>query len=85
MWSLNISNLMLKGLYLVLQCTLFWPVTDSYSMLVKYERSNVVSQHFYFMLKGLYLVLQCTPFWPVTDSYSMLVKYERSNVVSQHF
>ena len=30
------------------QCSPFWPVTDSYNMLVKYERSNVVSQHFPF-------------------------------------
>ncbi|XP_053396044.1 intermembrane lipid transfer protein VPS13A-like isoform X3 [Mercenaria mercenaria] len=30
------------------QCSPFWPVTESYSMFVKYERSNVVSQHFPF-------------------------------------
>ncbi|KAL4233205.1 hypothetical protein ACF0H5_007889 [Mactra antiquata] len=30
------------------QCSPFWPVTESYNMFVKYEKSNVVSQHFPF-------------------------------------
>ncbi|XP_052807431.1 intermembrane lipid transfer protein VPS13A-like isoform X2 [Mya arenaria] len=30
------------------QCSPFWPVTECFNMYVKYERSNVVSQHFPF-------------------------------------
>ncbi|KAK3591108.1 hypothetical protein CHS0354_035920 [Potamilus streckersoni] len=28
------------------QCSPFWPVTENFKMFVKYERSNIVSQHF---------------------------------------
>ncbi|XP_052241928.1 intermembrane lipid transfer protein VPS13A-like isoform X2 [Dreissena polymorpha] len=30
------------------QCIPFWPVTESYTMFIKYENSNIVSQHFSF-------------------------------------
>ena len=40
-------NFLINVYVVMLQCIPFWPSTDSMKLYVKYEDSNVSSQHFY--------------------------------------